>query len=212
MKNKQPIYKRPWFLVIVGIVALGLIFGDTEEEPETPAQPVASVQEEKLPPPPKVKPEKQEPVKVEVEEPAPAPEPEPAENDKLPTPLESAYFQEMFTAQGPLADYLEEFGMLMGEYNPFDSQWTYNAALYITLIQNTAEEMRSITPPGGRVKTAHDTYVSEGIDYLYDSMDLMIKGIDDMDVEAVEKAIVYMEKYTEATDDYTNWLNSTFDF
>ena len=100
---------------------------------------------------------------------------------------------------------------LLSSYQPLDEDWILKIAYEITMIQNYCNNLIQMTPPSERVKEAHDVYIKHGVRSLYKSTELLVSGLDDDNIDDINEALVYLERYTNETLDYTAWLEETFE-
>ena len=196
---KKSFYRQPWFIVIVLLIALGVLFGQGLQKPgSTEAQPVVTAPQKDL-------------RESSASSPKESTSPQEGPLRSLPTAEEAAFFNEISQYQLPLGTHLGNMGDLLSSYQPLDEDWILKIAYEVAMIQSYCNDLIQMVPPSERVKEAHDVYIKHGVRSLYKSTELLVSGLDNNNTDEINEALVYLERYTNETLDYTVWLEETFE-
>ena len=103
------------------------------------------------------------------------------------TTEEQVYLETMIGLNELSADVSYEIGILLENPQIFDDDWRFEVALQLSMVRILYEEAEAIEPPSS-LSPYHTKYVQSL--YRYDkSCDLLVQGIDELDLDILEEAI-----------------------
>ncbi len=174
-RPKKPIWKKWWAWVaaiLLFFIFIGAFSGNGDDAPE-----------------PETAPELAEDVEEAMEEPEIE---EDVFKERDPVLVDEENYRSLMqdNAAG-FGQALTALGELSGDYE-YTDDWNTKAAVQITLIRMYVEEAREIEPPE-RFKEVHATFL-RGMEKYEESMDWLVEGVDELDIDKIEKAAKLMEE------------------
>ena len=128
--------------------------------------------------------------------PTDTPKPTPTVTVECPTPSERAYFARLGEIIVPLSTTYGEFGRLNQEASNnvlliYDDAWKLEVFVQLALIQSAADSIKELTaPPSLASIHRHNLQMASA---MQDGNDLYAKGIDNIDADLLEAALLRMD-------------------